>query len=102
MNLDVKNKIKKLEANKNKLLCLLVLGVIILVIGLLFLPICLVTYRRVTTFAYSSFEAILFYLCIAIGLILSIVSLALFLKVSSNIKKLKKTMINFNEVSDGD
>lgn len=102
MNLDVKNKIKKLEANKNKLLCFLVLGLIILVIGLLFLPICLVTYRRVTTFAYISFEAILFYLCTAIGLILSIVSLALFLKVSSNIKKLKKTMINFNEVSDGD
>lgn len=102
MNLDVKNKIKKLEVNKNKLLCFLVLGLIILVIGLLFLPICLVTYRRVTTFAYSSFEAILFYLCTAIGLILSIVSLVLFLKVSSNIKKLKKIMINFNEVSDGD
>lgn len=90
MNLDVKNKIKKLEANKNKLLCFLVLGLIILVIGLLFLPICLVTYRRVTTFAYNSFEAILFYLCTTIGLILSIVSLVLFLKVSSNIKKLKK------------
>lgn len=88
MNREEKNKVKKLEEIKNRSLCFLVLGLIIFIIGLLFLPICLVTYKRVTTFDYDSFEAILFYLCVSIGLILTSIGIVFFVKTKVSIKKI--------------
>ena len=70
------NEFKKQERKyyelKNKNLCLLILGIIFLIVGLVFLPIAFVTYKRVTTFDYDSFEAIIFYVCTLVGLALII------------------------------
>ena len=94
MKLEEKKKTKKLEEIKNMSLCSIILGLIVFIIGLLFLPICLVTYKRVTTFDYDSFEAILFYLCVSIGLVLIILGTTLFIKTKINIKKVSVSCKN--------
>lgn len=81
-----KEKIRKSLKFRNDGLAFLILGIIFLILGFIFIPLAQVTVRHITTFMYSSFEAIMLYIFFAVSLIFIILSIINFI----NYFKLKK------------
>ena len=90
---DKKEKIRKREKLLNNSLAFLILSVIFLILGFVFIPLAQVTVRHVTTFMYSSFEAIMLYLFFLVSAIFLVLFIIYFVKYF----KLKKVIKNENQ-----
>ncbi len=82
-----------LKEKRNFSLCLFLIGLILLIIGIIFIPMSIITTIRDQYFAYLSLEAFFVYLGIGIGSILLVIGVVLFIIYLSN-KRINKNNIH--------
>ena len=89
---DTYDKLEQVNTIRNKSLCEFFIGLTILIIGIIFYPMAIITKGNGEQyFAYSSLEAIIFYLGIVVGSVLILISIIyliitiyLYLKINKN------------------